>query len=45
MRPEVKPCGFMHYDYVICYVDDVLCISDIPLRTMKGIQDKLKIKG
>ena len=35
----------MHYAYVICYVDYVLCISDDPLRTMKGIQAKFKLKG
>ena len=31
--------------YLICYVDDVHCIRDEPLHTMKGIQEKLKLKG
>ena len=31
MRPEVKPGGFMHYEYVLYYVDGVLCISYYPL--------------
>ena len=45
MRPAVKPSGFMYYDYVICYVYYVICISDYPFRTMKGIQAKFKLKG
>ena len=35
----------MYYEYVICYVDDILFISDDPLCTTKGIQAKLKLKG
>ena len=35
----------MYYDYVFFYVDDVLCISDEPIFTMKGIQAKFKLKG
>ena len=45
MRTSFKPGGLMYYEYVICYVDGVLCISDDPLCTMKGIQAKLKLKG
>ena len=44
MIPAVKPVGFMYYECVIFYVDDVLFISDGPLNTMKGIQDKFKLK-
>ena len=29
--------------YVLCYVDDVLCISDYPMTTMQGIQKKFKL--
>ena len=29
---------------VFCYVDDVLCISDYPMKTMKGIQSTIKLK-
>ena len=29
---------------VLCYVDDVLCISDDPMKTMKGIQRTFKLK-
>ena len=45
MRSAVKPGGFMYYQYVICYAGDVLCISDDPISTMKGIQSKFKLKG
>ena len=45
MRPSVKPCVFMYYEYVLCYVDDVLCISDDPIFTNKGMQVKFKLKG
>ena len=44
IRPAVKPGGFIYYDYVLCYVYDVLCISDDPFYTMKGIQGKFKLK-
>ena len=37
MRPEVKPGGFMEYEYVLCNVDYVVCDSDDPLRTMEFI--------
>ena len=29
---------------VLCYVNDVLCISDDPMKTMKRIQRTLKLK-
>ena len=29
---------------VLCYVDDVICISDDPMKTMKGIQSTFKLK-
>ena len=45
MIPAVKPGGFMYYECVICYVDDVICISYYPICTMKCIQAKFKIKG
>ena len=44
MIPPFKPGGFMFYEYVLCYVDDILCISDDPLQIMKGIQAKFKPK-
>jgi len=44
LRPAIKSDGFKYYEYVLCYVDDVLCISDNPMATMEGIQKKFKLK-
>ena len=44
IRLAVKPCGFRYYEMLLCYVDDVLSISDEPLRTMRGIQRTFKLK-
>ena len=44
LRPAVKPDGFEYYEYVLCYVDDVLCISHNPAKTMDGIQRKFMLK-
>ena len=40
----VKADGFQYYEMVFCYVDNVLCISDDPMKTMKGIQRTFKLK-
>ena len=45
IRPAVKPNGFKYYEYVLCYVDDVLCISHHPENTMNGIKETFKLKG
>ena len=46
MRPAVKESGFEYWEYVLCYVDDVLCVSHKPERTMEGIKaKKFTIKG
>ena len=42
--PAVKPNGDKYYEYVLCYVDDVLCLSIHPDITMKGIQQTFKLK-
>ena len=44
MRPGMKDCGFKYWEYILCYVDDVLSISHKPKETMKGIQSKFKLK-
>ena len=44
-RPAVKADGEEYYEYVLCYVDDVLCISEDPSHTMKQIQEKFDFKG
>ena len=40
----VKADGFQYYEMVLCYVDDVMCILDEPMKTMKGIQRTFKLK-
>ncbi len=44
IRPATKANGFKYYEYILCYVDDVLSISDDPKKTMLGIQDQFKLK-
>ena len=44
IRPAVKPYGSEYYEMVLCYVDDVLAISDMPMRTMDGIRNVFKLK-
>ena len=46
LRPAIKEKdGFKYWEYVLCYVDDVLCISKNLMHTMKGIQSKFKFKN
>jgi len=44
MRPAVKSDGTTYWEYILCYVDDVLAISAKPESTMKGVQAKFKLK-
>ena len=44
LRKAVKSDGFQYYYMVLCYFDDVLCISDDPINTMKVIQRTFKLK-
>ena len=44
MRPAVKPNGFEHYLYVLCYVDDILSISHCTDVTMDGIRSRFTLK-
>jgi Reverse transcriptase (RNA-dependent DNA polymerase). len=46
MRPAiVKENVFRYWEYVLCYVNDVLSISHKPENALKGIQMKYKLKG
>ena len=40
----MNPEGAEYYEMVLCYVDDVLAISDMPMRTMDGIRSVFKFK-
>ena len=44
LRTAVNPDGFKYYEYILCYVDDVLCISHNPRKLMKRIQEDFNIK-
>ena len=44
MRPAVKTDGVAYYEYVLCYVDDILCCSEIPQVIMDGIARTYKLK-
>jgi hypothetical protein len=44
LRPAVKPNGFEYYEVVLCYVDDVLSVSDDPHTTLQGLQTTFKLK-
>ena len=38
MRPAVKGDGFKYYEYILCYVDNALCIQHVTLKTIDGIK-------
>ena len=44
MRPAVKENGSKYWEYVLVYVNNVLCISDKPQLTMNRLQAKFKLK-
>ena len=41
----VKPNGFEYYEYILCYVDDKMCISHEPGISIRRIQAAFKFKG
>ena len=43
-RPAVKPDGFKYYEYILCYVDDLLAISHDAQVVIKSVQDTFKFK-
>jgi hypothetical protein len=44
LRPAVKPDGFEYYEFILCFVDDVLAISADPKKSMDRIQEDFKPK-
>ena len=45
LRPAIKEKDcFKYWEYVLCYMDDVLCMSKNSMHTMKGIQPTFKLK-
>ena len=43
-RPAVKPDAFEYYEYILCYVDDLLVISHDAEKVLKSVQDTFKFK-
>ena len=44
LRPAVKPNGQTYYEYILCYVDDILSVSLDATSTLKSIQVNFKLK-
>ena len=44
MRPAIKSNGFTYWEYILCYVDDLLCIHEDPSIALKQIQTNFKFK-
>ena len=45
MIPAIKSDGTEYYKYSLVYVDDVLVISCVPMKTIEGIKFIFKLKG
>ena len=45
IKSAVKAEGLEYYEIVLCYVYDVLSISDDPMKTIDGIKSVFKLKG
>ena len=43
-RAATKPNGYKYYEYLLVYVDDILCISHAPQETMKVISGIYRLK-
>jgi hypothetical protein len=44
MRKASKPCGFLYWEYILCYVDDILVISHCPKDIMNVIGQHVTLK-
>ena len=46
LRPEAKPDGEEYYEYVMCYVDDILAISMEATKVLESLKsEKIKFKN
>ena len=45
LKPAIKPDSFKYYEMVLCYVDDVISMSECPMRAIDGIKGVFKLKG
>ena len=44
MRKAQNPDCESYYEYLLCYVDDILCMSHDPRHAMNQISEKLRFK-
>ena len=44
MRPATKPDGYKHYEYIMIYVDDILCLSHQADKIMDTIDKLYRLK-
>ena len=42
---QLRKGGEEYYEYILCYVDDVLCVSHEPMRPMNELKSSLKFKN
>ena len=45
MRAANKPISEIYYDYTLCYVDDILCISHDYRQKMGETQNNVKVEN
>ena len=45
LKPATKSDGHKYYKMILCYIDDVISISEKPMRAIEGIQSVFKLKG
>lgn len=45
MRPATKANGEEYYDYILCYVDDIMCISEDPEKILKELGQTFQFKN
>ena len=43
-HPAVKSDGFEYYEFILCYVDDLLAISEDATKVLQGVQATFKLK-
>ena len=44
MKPNVKPDGTKYWEYVLCYVDDILAVSHEPQKVMDHLSTRYILK-
>ena len=45
LRPAIKDNGDKYYEYVLCYVDDILCASERPQKIMDYLSEQYTLKN